>query len=247
MFVYRFLLVLQFSIAAVVFVVLFFYTAPYGRYSKKNVISLPPKTGWFIMELPAFATILTIFILGKGYTNPVFIAFIIIWEIHYFQRVFVYPAIMNPNSAGVPVYIVLNAMLFNLMNGYINGYGLFIRKESLYNYGPALIITILCGITGYLINLQSDSILRKIKAKNPGQYSIPQKGLHRLISSPNYFGELLEWGGWAVLTWSLPGLAFFLFTFANLAPRAWKHRKWYRDTFGSDYPENRKAIIPFIF
>ena len=41
------------------------------------------------------------------------------------------------------------------------------------------------------------------------------------------------------------GLAFAVFTIANLAPRAISIHKWYRKNF-PDYPRKRKAIIPFI-
>jgi len=47
------------------------------------------------------------------------------------------------------------------------------------------------------------------------------------------------------MTWSLPGLAFFVFTFANLFPRAIRAHKWYRAKF-PDYPKDRKAVVPFI-
>ena len=57
--------------------------------------------------------------------------------------------------------------------------------------------------------------------------------------------EIMEWIGWAVLTWSLAGLTFVIWTTANLLPRAVSHHKWYKEEF-EDYPENRKALIPFI-
>jgi len=74
---------------------------------------------------------------------------------------------------------------------------------------------------------------------------IPHRGLFKYISCPNYFGEILEWTGWAIATWSIPGLAFAVFTFANLAPRAFSNHNWYKEKF-SNYPEKRKALIPFI-
>jgi len=66
------------------------------------------------------------------------------------------------------------------------------------------------------------------------------------VASPNYFGEIVEWTGWALATWSLPGLAFALFTMANLVPRAHANRVWYIDTF-PDYPRQRKRVIPFVY
>ena len=58
-------------------------------------------------------------------------------------------------------------------------------------------------------------------------------------------GDIIDWIGWAILTWSISGLVFAIWTIANLFPRALAHHKWYQEKF-SDYPKNRKAIIPGI-
>ena len=71
-------------------------------------------------------------------------------------------------------------------------------------------------------------------------------GAFELVSCPNYLGEILEWCGWALATWSWPGLAFALYTIANLAPRAVTHHRWYRETF-PDYPPKRRALVPYLF
>jgi protein-S-isoprenylcysteine O-methyltransferase Ste14 len=87
--------------------------------------------------------------------------------------------------------------------------------------------------------------LFSLRRRGEKGYKIPHGGLYRWISCPNYFGELLEWTGWAIATWSLAGFSFALWTFANLVPRALSNHKWYRQKF-ADYPKNRKAIIPYI-
>ena len=66
-----------------------------------------------------------------------------------------------------------------------------------------------------------------------------------MFSCPNHFSEIIEWSGFALMTWSLPGLAFAIWTLVNLLPRALHHHKWYQATF-PDYPANRKALIPYI-
>jgi steroid 5-alpha reductase family enzyme len=98
---------------------------------------------------------------------------------------------------------------------------------------------------GFLINNISDSTLINLRKTDTKQYSIPRGGLFNYISCPNFFGEIIEWLGFAILTWSIAGLAFFLWTFFNLVPRALSHHRWYKNTF-SDYPKNRKAVFPFI-
>jgi steroid 5-alpha reductase family enzyme len=106
-------------------------------------------------------------------------------------------------------------------------------------------IGFLLFISGFIINKTADEKLRKMRTESPSDYLIPSGWLFNYISSPHYFGEIIEWAGWAVMTWSVPGLAFSVFTFANLFPRAMASHIWYRKNF-SDYPKNRKAIIPFI-
>jgi protein-S-isoprenylcysteine O-methyltransferase Ste14 len=75
---------------------------------------------------------------------------------------------------------------------------------------------------------------------------VPQGGLYRWVSSPNYLGEIVQWAGWALATWSLPGVAFAVWTAANLVPRAQANQLWYRQRF-PDYPPERKALIPGVW
>ena len=62
----------------------------------------------------------------------------------------------------------------------------------------------------------------------------------------NYFGEIVEWAGFAIAAWSLPALAFAIFTFCNLAPRAWQHHQWYKEKI-DDYPIHRRAVLPGLW
>lgn len=77
-------------------------------------------------------------------------------------------------------------------------------------------------------------------------YQVPQEGLYEWVSCPNYFGETIEWVGYAIASSSLAAAAFAFFTFANLAPRAHAHHKWYQQQF-ANYPASRKAYIPLIW
>ena len=91
--------------------------------------------------------------------------------------------------------------------------------------------------------MQSDSIL--INLRKPGEtgYKIPQGGMFSHVSCPNHMGEIIEWTGFGIMMWALPGVSFAIWTAANLIPRALEHHKWYYEKF-KDYPKDRKAIIP---
>ena len=107
-------------------------------------------------------------------------------------------------------------------------------------------IGLILFLAGYGVNRWADLTLRGLRRPGETGYKIPYGGLFRWVSCPNYLGEIVEWFGWALTTWSLPGLAFALWTVANLAPRARAHHAWYHDHF-PDYPPERKALIPGIW
>ena len=48
---------------------------------------------------------------------------------------------------------------------------------------------------------------------------------------PNHFGEIVEWIGFAILSWSLPAFAFAIWTMANLVPRSLNHHQWNMDNW----------------
>ena len=52
-------------------------------------------------------------------------------------------------------------------------------------------------LLGMTINIHSDSILRGLRSPGETGYRIPHGGFFSLISAPNYFGETLEWAGFA--------------------------------------------------
>ncbi|MBE0697758.1 MAG: DUF1295 domain-containing protein, partial [Anaerolineaceae bacterium] len=132
---------------------------------------------------------------------------------------------------------------------YINGRYLFTLSggyPASWISDPRFIVGAGLFIAGMFTNRWADTILRGLRKPGEGGYRIPRGGLFELVSCPNYLGEIIEWIGWAVATWSLAGLAFAIWTFANLAPRAYVHHAWYHKNFPS-YPSRRKALIPGLW
>ncbi len=236
-------------IAVIVFFALLFITAPYGRHTKSTWGPLiDNKLGWFLMEVCVLLVLFHFIYHGTNTVTLVNGIIITLFSLHYFNRSFIFPLRIKTNGKKMPIAIMLMSITFNSMNGFLIGYYLGDLKMYADSWlqTPQFIIGILLFFTGMFINWQSDSIL--INLRKPGEtgYKIPQKGLFKYVSCPNLFGEVLEWFGFAILTWSLPGLAFFLWTFANLVPRAIAHHKWYLEKF-DDYPKERKKIFPFIW
>ena len=244
---YNHSILLIFVFAVIVFILLFFIPAPYGKFSRIGWgPALKAKWAWMIMELPSPAIVVTFFILSENKGTPQII-FLSIWLLHYLHRTFIYPFSQSGRNKPYPLVVVLMAIVFNSLNGFVNGYGVF----NVYSYDNSwpgswqFLSGITLFVAGFVINKTADSKLSLFRRTNPSEYVLPQGWLFNFISCPHYLGEIMEWGGWALLTWSVPGFAFFVFTFANLYPRAIASQKWYKEAF-PDYPADRKAIFPFI-
>jgi protein-S-isoprenylcysteine O-methyltransferase Ste14 len=245
---YQNLLILIFVLAPCVAFALFYITAPYGRHlSLKNNFSINVKSGWVIMEVAALLSFDISFLLTIR--SSIAWVFFLLWNAHYIYRTFLFPLRMPVSSKVMPITIILSGFIFNCINGYLNG-RYFSAFGPMYTIdwliSPQFIIGVLLFVLGFFINIHSDNILLQLRKPGETDYKIPSGFLYEYISCPNYFGEVIEWFGWAIATWSLPGLAFAIFTAANLIPRAYSNHRWYREKF-SHYPTKRKAVIPFIF
>ncbi|TSA25235.1 MAG: DUF1295 domain-containing protein [Bacteroidetes bacterium] len=236
------------AIALVIFPIVLRVTAPYGRHTTKKWGALiNNRVGWIIMESPALLVFATFFLCGSAIHTVVNWIFFGLWVLHYINRTFIFPFRLRTRGKRMPLAIVFMALGFNFVNGFINGYYL----GSLTSYpiswvtDPRFIAGIVMFLGGTVLNWQSDDIL--IHLRKPGEtgYIIPKQGLFRYISCPNHFSEMVEWFGFAMMTWSTPALAFAIWTMVNLLPRALHHHRWYKTTF-PDYPASRKALIPFI-
>jgi len=245
--IYELILYPWLILAIIIFIVLLQINAPYGKFFNKNFgFSINYKLGWFIQEIVSPISFSFFFFCGPIQKNVITWIFFSIWILHYIYRSIFYPLRMNKNSSEIPIIIMLSAVIFNSINGFTNGFYFsnVNHYDPLYYMNLNFIFGIIVLIIGIYINLTADNILIRLKSKNQG-YIIPEGKLYKYISCPNYFGEMLEWLGFAIMTFSLPAFIFFLWTVANLFPRAIATHKWYKKTF-DDYPSKRKAILPFI-
>lgn len=235
-------------LAPVTFCALFFVRAEYGRHADdRSKRRIPARVAWVVMEFPAVVLFATVYFLGDHSWRAAPLVLFAAWQVHYVNRTFIYPLRMRPGGRGMALSVMALGMLFQTLNGYTNArwishFGDYAGSLET----PRLWAGLAIFFAGWLINLRSDRILRQLRKPGEVGYAIPHGGLYRYVSCPNYLGEIIEWGGWALATASPPGVAFFAFTFANLAPRAWAHHRWYQAKF-SDYPKTRRALIPFVF
>jgi hypothetical protein len=230
--------------AAVAFPALLAIPAPYGRYRRPGFgPMMPARLGWVLMEFPAVAVPVWAFLAAggasRGWTPWLLLG---LWELHYVQRTFVFPLLMRGRNAAKPVLTVALAVLFNGLNGTVNGASLAWRAAGM---SPAQWAGVALFLAGLAVNLHADHVLRHLRRPGEDGYRIPHGGAFRWVSAANYLGELVEWTGFAVAASTPAAWAFAAFTAANLVPRALTHHRWYRATF-PDYPAGRRAVVPFL-
>ncbi|MCD8292253.1 MAG: 3-oxo-5-alpha-steroid 4-dehydrogenase, partial [Prevotellaceae bacterium] len=150
--------------------------------------------------------------------------------------------------------IVAMGVVFNVLNGMMQAGGLFyFPRMGLYDAGaacllrPHALLGLLLFFIGMGVNLHSDYVIRHLRKPGDTAHYLPAKGLYRYVTSANYFGELVEWTGFAVLTLSPAAWVFVWWTFANLVPRADAIHRRYREEFGDEAVGRRKRVIPFIY
>ena len=127
-----------------------------------------------------------------------------LWQTHYLQRTFVYPFLMRGGGPHPDRPSWRMAIAFNLLNAYVNARWV----SHLGRYATDWLVDprFLAGVTlfagGLALNLNADRTLRRLRAPGESGYRIPYGGAYRWVSCPNYLGEIVEWFGWALATWS---------------------------------------------
>lgn len=251
-------LAVAFAIVVVTVVAALFIDTPYGRFADERFgVSIDPRLGWFLMELPAPLAFLYFYFQGPNRFEPfpLFISFV--WVVHYANRGFLMPALMRVpkgqrSSFGLMVVVI--GWVVTSLHGYLNGTWASTFSPQVgweWFADPRFLL----GISLYYValggNLHADHIVRNLRSKEEVEqgvkrYRIPQGGLFRWVTNASYFTELVFWAGFAIATWSLAGVYILAISMANLVPRAVASQKWYREKF-PDYPRERKVLIPFLW
>lgn len=242
-------------VCVIVFVALYFVDAGYGKMrTEKWGPAISNKVGWCLMEAPVFIVVLYLWAMSSVRWQMPYLVFMLIFQFHYFQRSFIFPFLLKGNSK-MPIVIMGLSTLWNLINGYVQGYWLF-HLAPIYStlYTPEwfhdwrFIVGTCLFALGWVINMHSDHVIRHLRKPGDTNHYLPKGGLYNYVTSANYLGEITEWLGWAILTWSWAGALFFLLTCSNLVPRANSIYLRYEQEFPDEFDRKKlKRIIPFIY
>ena len=252
------------GVAVATFITLYFVEAGYGiLLSEKWGKTISNKWAWFFMEAPIFLSMIILWLSSPHRWEVVPMVFLLIFQTHYIQRTLIFPFLLKGKSR-MPIGIMCLGISFNILNSMMQGYWMFyvahlpdqpakfvrvLSEGGNWFLSWQFILGICLFIAGFIINLRSDYIIRHLrKDPNDTQHYFPKGFMFNYVTSANYFGELVEWLGFAILTWSVPGLVFFVWTFANLVPRANAIHKRYQKEFPEEMKNRKlKRVIPLIY
>jgi 3-oxo-5-alpha-steroid 4-dehydrogenase 1 len=237
------------AVGVIIFPILLKVTQPYGRHSKNNWgPMINNRFGWFLMEFPSLAIFGYYLFCKSNLLNVLVLIPALLWMLHYIHRVLIFPLQIRTARKRIPVIIVLLAFIFNIVNGFLNGYW-FVQFATDYRSGALINLRLIAGViiffSGFIINKYHDAILIKLRPASGDGYKIPYGGLFKYVSCPNFLGEIISWAGFALVAFNLPALSFLIWTLVNLITRALDHHRWYYKEF-PEYDNERKALIPFL-
>lgn len=234
-----------------VFVALYFVDAGYGKFrSNKWGYSINNKLGWVLMECPALIPIAyTIVALTP---SALAILFMSLYAMHYVYRSFIFPALLKGNSK-MPLAITAMGATFNFTNSTLlcasvvafpkESYTDICSYAGNWNFWLGIVLFFM----GMYTHMKADHTIRNLRKPGDTNHYLPKGGLFDYVTSANYFGELLEWTGFAILLCNPAAWMFVWWTAANLVPRAHAINKKYRAEFGNEQVGKRKRVIPFIY
>ena len=167
-------------------IILQFMNAPYGRFNNsKNSnpfnFTINGRYGFVLLELPTviIPPLLVIFVYGNFMTD-ITLAFIIIFEIHYIQRTFIYPLCRMQRCNPTTITTVLLGFAITTINSYLcTKYTVFWNKDKYFRENPdfakgRLFVGICLFFYGFYINVCSDSILLNLRKPGELGYRIPR-------------------------------------------------------------------------
>ncbi|KNC46340.1 5alpha-reductase I [Thecamonas trahens ATCC 50062] len=228
-------------------------TAPYGRYNTAGRSwiygwNVPGRLAWFVQEMPCVVASATALAYAPGELSRAQMALLAAFAVHYFHRACVFPFRMVGSKPSSLMTTVL-AFAFCAANGYMQTRWITAHAQPWLDSVPALTMAtgLVLFVVGMAINIHSDSILLNLRKPGETGYVIPRGGMFDYVSGANFFGEIVEWLGFALAGGChLVPLSFALFTMCNIGPRALHHHAWYLTKFRDEYPRHRRALVPFV-
>ncbi|KAK3422114.1 very-long-chain enoyl-CoA reductase [Eucalyptus grandis] len=216
----------------------------YSKFTLAANKKVPSRTGMLVLYSPAFLAGLASFAVFPG-GGLRFLVLRSAISLHFFKRILEVLFVHKfSGGMGVDSMVLISFSYFlstaTLIYSQHLSQGLPNPPVDLVYPGIALFLV---GMAG---NLYHHILLSRLRQEGDGEYRIPTGGLFGRVICPHYFFEAIEFVGISFIaqtvyscSWTLGVLFYFL-------GRSHVTRRWYTSKF-EDFPEDVKALIPYIF
>lgn len=252
-----------------IFISLFFVKINYGKFYNSDLEEvnwfqrllrkyfpvISSKKAWIIQGSPGI--FVTLFYIVYAFSHITLKRIIVIFPffMHYIHRAFIFPFRIH-SSENIPLEITIMTFISCFFNA------IMINRSIFYfsNYDKEFWLFYIFGMIsfgiGAYINIFSDYSMAKQRSENKhglnGKYIIPKGFFFDCISCPNYFGEIIEWLSFIVISSSFGSLVCFVTNVSFLFPRSIQIHEWYKENFKNEFNNDkdlseRKAILPFLY
>lgn len=210
-------------------------------YSKFRTASgIPSRLSMFILySMP----ILALYFSARDYlASATFIQMTVLAAvfIHFAKRV-LESLFLHKYSGPAGLFTTILIASFYSTAAYLIGW---LNREPIPAADGWFIAGIVLFIAGVAANFYHHKLLADLR-KNSLDYFIPKGGGFEYVICPHYLFEIVTWLGIALLSRHLAAWLILAFIIAYLSARSLRTLKWYHEKF-SDFPKDRKAILPFI-
>jgi len=229
----------------------------YGKFGHESIFSVPPKVGWWLMEVPVTMSFLYSFFWLPGPQKhevaPRICAAVMC--LHYSYRGWIYPYLLRPHPGARSNFSLMPALggwLVTITHGYLNGrwfaeHGRHLSRKA-WLRDPRFLLGLLLYFSGFVALVYHDYLMRDLRSSPGPRYRIPHGGFFDYATQAVYFCELWTWLGFFLLSWGPNGLFIFLVSAGNLIPRSVASHQWYLKTFGDEYAKlGRAYLVPFVW
>lgn len=229
----------------------------YGKFGGEAKFALPPRFGWWLMELPVTLTFVYFFFMKGGPQSRELVPRICaaIMCMHYSYRGWLYPYLVGAHPGARSNFSILPAVggsLVTVTHGYLNAkwfaeHGKHLKRSWLRH--PCFVLGLLVYLSGFVALVYHDHLMRELRPCPGGaRYCIPRGGFFEYATQAVYFCEIWTWFGFFVISCGPNGAFIFLVSCANLIPRAAASHAWYLQKFGDEYAAlNRAYLVPFVW
>lgn len=222
-----------------------FFNISHKNPTPRKQIQIPSRIGMLLFYTPAFLFGAASFFIFPDEGLRFFLLRLAL-TIHFLKRVLEVLFVHKYGNSGTALEDAITITLSYFLSTVTMIYAQHLSSEfpepwiDLKYAGVALF---LLGIGG---NFYHHYILATLREKGEKEYKIPRGGLFNQVICPHYLFEVLGFVGVSCIAQTLYSLSFTAGTALYLLGRSYATRKWYLSKF-EDFPENVKAMIPFIF